>query len=242
MNRKLKIELKSAFHTPTPKRKDEFLKNLDFPKTSNLDFIYNQVFYIRKRVWISSSLILIGALLSLYLLTDINSFSVLWSISSILPFIALLFITEVARSKSYNMAELEMSCKYNLLNIILVRLGILSGIHLVTFTILILALFEKMEYGLIRVGIYLLVPFLLTCVLSLLVLNHFKTREVTYICGGISCFVSISSSIISVSNVSLFADQLFYVWGIAFCILLVAVAIQTVKYIKKLEELAWNLT
>lgn len=241
MNRKFKAQIKSAFNAPKSAKKKEFLQYLSFPKATYTDFIFSQIGYIRKRVWLLSGAIVIGAFFGLKYVYADNVFCMLWLISSVLPFVTLTAVTEILRSTSYHMAELEMSCRYSLADIVLVRLGILGSTNFFAFIALLLLFIGKTNYGLLRLGAYLFVPFMLTCTLSLVLLNHFKIRETTYICGGISCFVSILNSVLVNSWQSMFTDRYLFLWEIVFFVLLSLMVFQTIKLIKKMEELGWNL-
>lgn len=241
MNRKLKSQIKSAFNAPTPTEKTEFLQTLNFPKASRFDFILGQIGYIRKRVWIVSCLLLIGALCGLYVYSGNDILGMIWIVSSILPFVALVAVTEISRSQASNMAELEMSCKHSFADVVLVRLGVLGIFNFVIFSILLLSLIGKTDYNIILLGMYLLTPFLLTCTLSLFTLNHLHSRETIYICGGISCFISLLNNLLTIKYNEIFADKYLTLWSVAFFILLLTVVKQTVKLIKITEELQWNL-
>jgi len=240
VNKKLKSQLKKVFEVPAPANKTEFLRSINFPKTNRLDFILSQIRYIRKRVWIISFLLVTVVLIGLRFSANVGNMSFLSVISSILPFVSLMTVTEIARSASYNMAELEMSCKYNFVGIVLARLGILSFFNIAIFGILILAFHDNISLGMIRPGIYLLVPFMLTCLLSLFTINRFRSKETTYICGIISCFIGIANALFTTQYAMAFSDKYFYLWSYALIILVLFTIGESIKFIKKTEELQWN--
>ena len=241
MNKKMKSRLKAAFDYPAPTRKTEFLRSINFPKISRFDFIMGQIGYIRKRVWIISCLLVTAALFTLRFFTDDSSLKLIWIVSSLLPFLSLMTITEIARSVSYNMAELEMSCRYNFAGIVLTRLGILSCFNILVFAPIILLFPDEVSFGIVRLTIYLLVPFMLTCSLSLYVLNRLQSGRTTYICCGISCFVVILNILFTAQYSMAFSDIYFSLWSLFFIILLLFTVGETTKLIKKTEELQWNL-
>lgn len=241
MNKKLKMQIQAAFDTQSPVRKREFLQRINFPKIKYSGFILSQIGYIRKRVWLTSIVLVMGALLSLKFAQVDDIFGLLWIISSVMPFIVLVAVMEISRSTSYHMTELEMSCKYSLSDIVLVRLGILGGLNTVVLVTLLLLMNGRTDYSFWRLGIYMLVPFMFTCTLSLFVLNYVKTRDTSYICGGISCFVSMLNSVLMYSNQAVFTIQYFHLWDMVFFALLVLMILQVVKLIKKTEELQWSL-
>jgi hypothetical protein len=238
VNKKLKEQIKSAFDAPEPLRKNEFLQSINFSKTNRLDFILGQIGYIRKRVWIISCLLFV---LALFVLRTENNFNLVWLISSVLPFVSLLTTTEIARSASYNMAELEMSCKYNFAGVILTRLGILSFFNLLLFGLIIILFSGEIGFGVLRTGLYMLVPFMLTCSLSLFTLNRLRSRETIYICGVISCFTGISNALFTTQYSRAFSSEYMLFWGGAFIILVICAITETIKLIRKTEEMQWNL-
>lgn len=83
--------------------------------------------------------------------------------------------------------------------------------------------------------------FLLTCTLSLIILNQVKVRETSYICGGISCLVSVINSVFVYQTKSVLSEQYLILWGIVVFILLIVLIMQTMKLLKNMEELQWSL-
>lgn len=242
MSHRIKEQLKTAFDPPIPVRKNEFIQQLQFQRATRFDFITGQIGYIRKRVWLASLCTVAAAIVGLRFYTDENGLGLMWLVSSILPFIALVGLTEIARSASCNMAELEASCKYGFADVVLTRLSILSGMNLVVFVLIILLLGHNGDIGLLRLGLYLLTPFFLTCLASLFTLNRLRYRESVYICGSISCFVSIANTLLSRQYSLAFSDAYWPVWGMAFCILLYGTAKEAVQLVKRSEEMKWSLS
>lgn len=240
MNKKLKEQVKAAFQAPLPTRKKEFLDNLNFPKARYRNFVISQIGYIRKRNWLLSLSLVIGIFSYLKFVQIEILTTVLWVISSILPFIALVVILEISRSNSYHMSELEMSCKHSLSDIVLVRLGVLGSFNFAMFISLLLLLSRWSDYGIWRIGIYMSVPFLLTCTLSLIILNYLKVKDTSYICGGISCLVSVSNSVFVNQAESVFTDRYLMLWGIVLFTLLIVLIMQIIRLIKNMEELQWS--
>lgn len=238
MRNNLKKELKSAFDAPTPTRKNLFLNQLDYPKASRIDFIKSQLGYIRKRIWILSALLFIGTLLELFFYKVSTSF--IWVISSILPFISLVSISEIVRSSTYNMEEFEMSCKHNFLEVSLVRLGILGVANFIVLISILLLFMGKTDFVFFRLGLYLTTPFLLNCYGSLFAINRLKSRETTYICGGVTAFVSILNILLTIQINEIYTERYWLFWVMSFIILAVLSAREIAKLIKKMEELQWN--
>jgi hypothetical protein len=191
VNRKIKEGIKLAFEAPEPTRKKEFLLAFEYPRTSRIDFFFSQIGYIRKRIWGISFLLVGLALFGLSYQASENF--MLWAVSSFTPFLVLIGITEIARSMSFNMAELEMSCKYSFSDIVLTRLGIIGITNTAVFILVILSFSRENSVGMLYLTIHLLTPYLMACALSLFFLNRFRGAGSIYVSSGASCAVSLIS-------------------------------------------------
>ena len=240
MSNNLKGKLKSVFEAPTPTKKDDFLNQLDYPKASRLDFIKSQAGYIRKQVWVLSLLLFIGTLFLMHYFEV--SDSVVWILSSALPFISLVSIGEIFRSITYNMDELEMSCKHNFLEISLIRFGILGLANFAVLISLLILLAGKTDFGFFRLGLYLTTPYLLNCYGSIFAVNRLKNREIIYICGVVTAAVSILNALFITQINDIYTDKYWSFWIISFIILTVLSYKEILKLIKKMEELKWRLS
>jgi hypothetical protein len=242
MNRRLKESLRSAFDAPPPKRKDEFLLSLNYPKISKPAFLLTQAGYIRKRVWVVSFLSVVPALAFLFTRVNENLLDFVWVLSSFIPFIALAGMTEIARSVSHNMAEMEMSCKYSFSDVALARIVILGTADVVMFVIIVSLLKMASGVSAARLAVYLLAPFLLTCSLSLFAFNRLRSKESLYICGGISCFAGVANALLYNLRAAVFSDGYANYWAAAFAALLVWTAHEVIKFIRKTGDFQWNLS
>lgn len=238
MRDKLKKELKSAFEAPAPVKKDIFLNQINYPKAGRIDFIISQLGYMGKHIWIISVLIFLTTLYCLYVCRV--QVSLVWIFSSILPFISLISISEIIKSSRYKMEELEMSCKYNFLEVSLVRMGILGVTDLFVLTGIILLFKWKTDLSFIRLGLYFTTPYLLTCYGSLLTINRLRSRETMYVCGTVTIFVSMLNAVLSMQVKDLYTESYSLIWLLAFICLAILSARELAKLIKKMEELQWN--
>jgi len=228
-NRSIKKHLKTAFDPPAPMKKDAFLASLNYPRTTYFGFVAAQVRYIRKRIWCASFL-LVGLVLAGLAYLGHGNF--IWIVSAFLPLVALAGIMEVAKSLSYNMAELEMSCKYSLSDIVLARLGIIGAVNAVAFIVITAALLRGSGMGLIPLIVQLFTPYLLTTTLSLFSLNRFRMRGTLYVCAGVSCLASALSAGIHINETVLMG---------LFALLLLGTAREIIKLIRT-EDGIWNLS
>ena len=239
MNHKLKNQLHTAFAPPPPIEKDTFLKQLHYPKSNKLDVFITQVGYIRKRLWILSILLIVYIFIELCSLkpTDLP----IGKLSAMLPLLSLLGLGELQKSMSYNMVELEMSCKHHFGEVTLIRLTVIS-----TFDILLLLLLSfstnKMGHGGFITLSYLAVPFLASSYLSLWIMNRFASRDTLYICGGATAFVSFVTSLISNDHPILYTQAFNLVWMAVFLTITILLTLEIIKFMKKTEDLSWNLS
>jgi len=238
MSNNLKGKLKSVFEAPAPAKKNIFLSQIDYPKASRLDFIKSQAGYIRKHVWVLSLLLFIGTLIGIYYYEV--SASVVWVVSSVFPFISLVSMSEILRSTTYNMDELEMSCKHNFLEISLIRLGILGIANFAVLISILILLIGKTDFGFFRLGIYLITPYLLNCYCSIFVINRLKSREIIYVCGVVTASVSILNALSAIQINDIYTDKYCSFWIAAFIILALLSCKEIVELIRKMEELKWN--
>lgn len=115
------MPVKNAFAVPIPEEKQKFLGQLNYPKESRAEFLVTQAGYIRKRFWILSFILIITIIIVLRLYPV--TLEAVGIISAVLPLLTILSIVEIQRSRSCNMAEIEMSCKHNLVEAVLIRLA-----------------------------------------------------------------------------------------------------------------------
>lgn len=236
MNYDYKTILQEAFTAPPPKRKVEFLKNRKQAPISTASFLKMQIFYIRKRVWMISVLVFVFAALGVEFVEQ----DCLWVAAALMPFIALCAITESARSVTYGMAELEMTSRFSLKSVLLARLGAIGLIHAVILCLLIPLVGNRGTIPLTQIGVYCLVPYLLTSVFGFMAVRKVHGKEAIYICMGIAVIVSYLNFIIKEILPQVY-EQKQFVWWVAAMIYLSAKALKEYKKaFYKTEELAWN--
>lgn len=238
MNKRLKKALQNAFEPPKPVHEKEFVKQFPRPAISTASFIVSQIGYIPKYVWIASFAVLLTALAGAGLFEK----DMLWVISALIPFIAVSFVTENARSDTYRMTEFEMAARFSLKGIIFARMGILGIFHFFILTLLIPISAIYSSATVFQAGLYLLVPYLLTNFTGLWAVRKIYGRESIYACMGIA---------ISVSGLNMFSKTIFpYIytdeynlnWLILLLIIGILVIIELHKNLKQTEELVWNFS
>lgn len=245
MDKKLKNALQAAFEAPTTSQKNNFLQTLNYPKSTYKNFFITQIGYIRKRIWLFLFFIIVLGLASILMFQQSIYYrkegSIVWMISAIIPFLALMSMAELSRSMFYNMVELEMSCRFSLSQIVMARATILGIGNFVIIALLLVLIIPVTDYGVFRLILYLTVPYLLTCAGSLLVLNRVRGKESIYYCGIISCFVSFVPSIFSTTRQYFYSDSFVPGWLILGIASLLLLSVQMNGLLKRMEVLNWNL-
>ncbi len=238
MNKKLKLALKQGFPSPPTQYKEEFVNSISYPKAKFSEVLISQIGFIRKRVWILFVLSVCFA----FLYAEVSNVSenIVAVVSAILPLFSLCTITEIHKSKAYNMVETELACKYNLPEIVLMRLSILGGVSF-ALLILLVAIVGKSDFGTLRNTIYLAVPYLISSYISLLVILKVHSKETIYICATTSGMISIFIAIASINYKFIYNANFTLIWTITFVVLVGLLFFSLIRFIKSQEEIQWNL-
>ena len=184
---KLEKEIKAAFEAPKPQKKEEFLSRFEEKQLSLTKFILSQAGYIGKLTWFGFAAILICAALSPVTVND----SALWFVSSLMPILALLLVSESARSERYKMAELEAVTRFSLRSVLMARMVILGGMGLIVLAVCAPAVMFLCDYPAIFSGLFVFTPFFLTSALGLLTVRKIKGQAAIYSVTAEAFFVSI---------------------------------------------------
>lgn len=237
MNRRLKRTLAASFSPPPPQRKTVFLRTLPQPDLSLGTFLWNQIPYLRKRTWLLSCGVLLPAVWGGSYMNP----NVLWITAALLPFVALLAVTEGTRSAVYGMEELELATRFSLKSVLLARLCLVGSLHAVLLLCLTLLCRGTGAASFGRTVVYLLVPYLLTAYGGLWLSRRLRGREMVYGTAVLAVLVS-SGYLLAVGWMqTLFAPWNFPGWLLAAAVLSVALARELALTKKGVEE-AWNLS
>lgn len=243
MSRLWKKQLKELYQVPEPQRKTEFLQKLDYPKSTFREFVMTQAGYVQKYVWVLSVLAVGIAIAAGECMAKGNErevFPVLGCISSAMPILVLLLMLETFRSETYGMAELEQAAKHNLPEVLLVRMGIVAAVDLILIGTAIPVIVRYDKLSAFRAAVYLLVPYLFTCLLALGIQCRKRGRETVWysiLVSAFACGVNAFSPIMR----QLYEENRFFLWVAALCFMGIIVAIQIRTIRKSREEYGWNL-
>lgn len=224
--------LKQLFAAPEPKRKRAFLRSLPRQEVGLWNLVLSQAAYIRKWVWAASFLVF-GSVVVLSKYMKLES---IWVLSAVMPFGALLLILELARSTAYGMTELEMTSRFSLRTVLFARMSMLGAAQL--FGLIPVAVVLGVQ--LLKSGVYILVPYLLTAVLGLIAVRRLTGRESLFVCGSISVGVCALCPLSRLYIPALYGAESFVWWGLATVLLAVVLMKEYGKTMNHLEEFTWN--
>lgn len=235
----MKIMLKEAFAAPKPKRKEEFIRQIcvenAVTEMTMLSFLWVQITYIRKRVWLVSALVLLaGIWCTGYAGGESIAFA-----ASILPFAAVCVLTESSRSEMYGMAELEMASRFSLKSVLLGRLSGIGIVHLGIFVILIPFVKNSIELSFLQTTVYLMVPYLLTAVSGLVVSRKLAGKDSIFLYMGIAVVISFLNIVLQRNSAVLYEAGTFVWWCVAALYLLFQMWNEFRKRVSW-EDMVWN--
>ena len=234
----LKQEIKKAFKAQAPQRqkKENFIRSLPKSRISTWQFMLTQVTYLRKRALALSLLLLFPAIQGAYVIQQ----NTLWIVSSFIPFLGLLAVTECTRSPVYGMEEFEMSTRFSLKNVMLARMSILGMLDFLELICLAPLCCIGNQISLLQTGVYLLVPYLLTLNISLWLTRCIRGKDALY--GCVSAAVLVSAANWGLHFIADFIYQFSYIhwWVILAVLLIVRMAQEIYHIIKKTEDFVWN--
>ena len=140
------------------------------------------------------------------------------------------------------MEELELSTRFSLHAVLCARLGILGTENLLLLGILLPFGVCLWEADLGMAAACILLPYLLTCALTLPALRKFRGKECTILCAGISVLVSTLFLILNTTEILHQTASIPAAIPASLILVTAAAAAELRKYIRQSEELTWNFT
>ncbi|TMV52337.1 hypothetical protein FE783_05195 [Paenibacillus mesophilus] len=145
------------------------------PRYGNMALLFKQscreAFYISSLFWMSNGLFLLTGLAAVFL-TKQNPYAIMMLLA---PIPTLTGLIEVLKSKHAGMAELEMSFKYSLQEIILSRMAVVGGFNLLINLVFVCgASISDHDVSIWKMMMYWIVPFTVITAISFVVVNRFR--------------------------------------------------------------------
>lgn len=241
MDRKLKETIRLAYEVSIPNGKTAFLSQFREPLIGRGQFLLNQLGYMSKTMYVICGAVLASVI---WFITTAKPDGVetLWTAGAFLPFLTLFSVTEFMRSMSWSMAELEMSCRYSLADVIMARSFIMGVLQLITVIAIMVFSSGTVGLGFTVTAVYMLTPYLLSLVLSMALLRRIKRRESVYLSVAVCCGISGASSAAKYMYSFIFETVYIKRWCILFIVLTVLAVYEFIKLKKNLEDNEWNLS
>lgn len=215
--------LRTAFEAPAPTKKEAFLR-IHTQSISNREFLFVQATYIRNTTWCVSFALFVAAFVGAMLLDQ----NMLWLLAAMIPFLAISAVSENIRSETFGMAELEMASRFSLKSVMFARMGILGITHFLLILVLVLLGHRGSLYSLLEIGVYLMVPYLLTTFGGLWISRKIHGKESSYACMGVAAMVSVLQITLGYMQELFYKADYFQWWMVGF-LLLISLTIKEIK-------------
>lgn len=233
-------EMKKSFVSPTPEKKTEFflrMKEKGLLKRrphviSHKEFLAVQVLYIEKWTWVLSGFLL----LFIAWICSRNYGNYPFALTSLLA-AGILF--ETGRSRRWNMTELEQAARFSARSVILAKVYLLGVGNTAGLMIVIFAVRPFFSYSLIRVFLYMMVPYLTASLLGSLFERRYRGDPgwgSVLICILSSIFFTVVSHFFNL----LYEDRLVLFWASALVLMICGLTVCIRRNISEREEPAWN--
>ena len=199
---------------------------------SHGEFILRQFLYIGKWVWLSSAVLLLFITWICYRHPGNYPFA-------LTPFLALGILFETRRSFRWRMAELEHAARFSLRSVMLARLFLAGTVNTAGLFIIILIIRPFFSYSLIRVFLYMMVPYL-TASWSGSVYERMHRSDhglgSILICVLSSAFFAAAPAFFS----QLYEERMTVIWVAAFILTACSLAGNLREWARHMEEPVWN--
>lgn len=237
---KMIIRIREICNSPQPEHKREFFQylkeqkmlNQRLPVMSHGEFLAGQLLYIGKWIWIFSGLLLLFITWICYRHPGNYPFA-------LTPFLALGILFETRRSFRWRMAELEHAARFSLRSVMLARLFLAGTVNTAGLFIIILIIRPFFSYSLIRVFLYMMVPYL-TASWSGSVYERIHRSDhglgSILICVLSSAFFAAAPAFFS----QLYEERMTVIWAAAFILTACSLAGNLREWARHMEEPVWN--
>ena len=232
--------LKEIWSTPNPEEKKAFFQGLeDRGLTSRRpvvinhgDFLLRQFLYVGKWIWLLSAVLLLCITGICYGNTGNYPFA-------LTPLLAAGILVETGRSFRWKMAELEYTARFSLRSVMLARMFLVGIVETAGLLVVIWVVRPWFSYSLIRVFLYMMVPYLAASLLGSV--YERKNRSDNSWGSMIICFLS--SGLFAAAPYclsSLYEERFTVIWTVVFILLVFSLVVSMRRWICELEEAVWN--
>ena len=239
-NERLISQIRELCQPPQPEAKRQFFQLVEERGLSNRrpavmshrEFLTGQLLYIRKWTWIMSGVLLL-------IITGIcyqNRGNYPFALT---PFLAAGILLETGRSFRWKMAELEHAARFSLRSVILARMFLIGAVDTAGLIIVIIIVRPFYTYSLIRVFLYMMVPYLAASWLGSIYERKHRTDRgwgsLLICCMASACFAAAPALF-----TLLYEERLTVLWAAAFILITCSLAGNLREWTRSMEEPVWN--
>lgn len=237
---RLILQIRELCNSPRPEKKKEFLQHLKehgmmnrrLPVMSHGEFLAGQLFYIGKWIWILSGFLLL--FITWVCCRHPGNYPF-----ALTPLLALGILLETRRSFRWRMAELEHAARFSLRSVILARMLLVGAVNTGGLLIVILISKPFFSYSLIRVFLYMMVPYLTASWLGSVHERIHRTDQglgSILICILSSVFFAVAPAFLG----QLYEERLTVFWAAEFILAACSLAGNLREWTSNMEEAVWN--
>ncbi len=239
-NERLITQIRGLCHSPQPENKREFFQYLKDREMMNRrlrvmshgEFLACQLFYIGKWIWMLAGCLLLFIIWISYRHPGNYPFA-------LTPLLALGILLETSRSYRWKMAEFEHAARFSLRSVILARLFLLGTVNTTGLLIVILIVRPCFSCSLLRVFLYMMVPYLTASWLGSVYERMHRMDQ-----GLGSTMICILSSAFFVAAPAFFSwlyeERLTVFWIAALVLITCSLAGNLREWTRNMEEPVWN--
>ena len=239
-NEMIIVQMKELCRSGGPEGKREFFSRLQAQGLlhrrpvvmSHAEFLAGQLFYIEKWVWVLSGMLMLFIIWA----CSMNSGNYPFALT---PLLAVGILVETGRSYRWKMAELEYAARFSLRSIVLARMFLVGLIDTAGLLIVVAAVRSYLTYSLLRVFLYMMVPYLTAAFLG----SVYERKKRTDAWLGSIVICILSSAVFAAAPIfvsSLYEESLTIIWAAAFIFLICSLAVSVREQMREMEEPIWN--
>lgn len=198
--------------------------------------LFNQLKYISPLLWIFQ-LLFFGVCLFMIYQID-NSTDVTWllsTISFVVAFLGVIGFPEVCKSFSSQMWELEQSCKYNLRQIVTIKLSVIGSVDMLIVFILSVVAGLQTKSPVWELAVYFFVPFNFVCIATFFIMdftrNQLSMPFVFCVSFGLAAIL-----LLCINRFSLYENASILIWTMVCLVTFFVLIRKAVLFVKKMEQ------
>lgn len=239
-NERIARQIRALCRSPQPERKAEFfrrvkeqgLMNRRLRSLSHREFLIGQAAYIEKWIWVLSAFLLL-------FITEICRQNTGNYPFALTPFLAAGILVQTRRSFRWKMAEMEYAARFSLRSVMLARAFLVGLADTIGLMVVIWLVRPCFPYSLIRVFLYMMVPYLAASWLG----SVYERKQRTEQGWGSILICILSSAFFAAAPVfleQLYEERLTVLWAAVFLLTAVGLVSSIREWSFVMEEPVWN--